>query len=1503
MRCVRAIVIALMPAIVLASDPNQVRGFSPDRVYQIGDVDHVNVLNGNVIVRLPLGQVYRAGPTLEYQLALTYNSKIWDYKFEDYSFPGCESDPVGCSLRYGIPEKKSNAGFGWTLSLGRLIPATSEAPLRGWIYAAPDGSEHEFTDVISPPPPEAPGIFDPVRARTADGSFLRLDRYSPDRRDVSFPDGHIKTFDAAGNLTEMRDRHGNWIRIAYTAAQWTITDGYGEQTARTHTIALVDKSGVFTQPNFQTLIGSVTLQVFDDPQTAGGETATYVFSYEDRWVGRGGGGERASGHPDKCVTVPLLGTIGLPDGTLYEQTYKIIAGSLDTIPDSCIDPPGDPGFGVLDADSGVIQSMRLPLRGSIEWVHGLYSMNLQECINGAGYEAPYLGVKSRSFKDADGTEISRWSYTPSLVPFGSTTSQTCEGSYGTIPAPAEELINEVEISSAGQTLRTRHFFSAYPRGALTDAAGFSPNGFTWKEYGLPLTHKNPLQVMNPLDPATTVPRLLSTEVVDCSGACSTLRRDYVQYEYGEQPYVERVTNARLTAERTVHMTDTGCAGSCFADIQRGDYDGFGHYRKAVSTSNFPGSVERTSFTNHTPDPDRWLLEKYAESWTKQESAGSAAAAKRIATFDESLGVLTSLRFLGPSGSDPQQILPSPNDLLTVWCRDTGTTAGSRGFVTSERRVGGDLAPIPVVDVCNSPRAEGHYYLDHAYTFSGAHLTGHTAGYAGTSFLTIDHDLDAASGLVRTSRDTAGLATTYRYDLFGRLVEVRPPAQAWTRYLYQPAASPPRADVEVWGYNVTPSPSPVSDALRDDHHYYDGLGRLILSKTRMPSASGVPEWATTVTAYDGFGRVSSVSMPTTRTTSAYETIAPSNVTTYGWDVLGRPVSTLAPDGTATRVAYSGTRARTVSLMEADGVTTRTRRTEEYDGLGRLVAVTEPGGATSAGSPAGENVKTTYGHDMADRLVSVSSTEPGTQAPVTQMRLFSYDGRGFLQSEQHPESGTTSYQSYDAGGRPGLRLVNGANDIFDLRFTYDDAERLVRVESRNPPEYDSTTFRVSKEFIYGTANSGTNRKLGKLETAVRRNHHPTLGQITVSETYGYDDGAARLTSKQTSITGERSLSQSLLQSYAYDELNQTVRTGYPECWSVPCGEAGWNTIEPGYQAGRLRGVPGFTASGAAITYHPSGTLASVPHVNGVIETHERDLHEMTRPRSIAFSGYTNCTAASISAHPSSQTILYGSSATLSVAGSGSGTVGYQWYEGTSGDPQSVKIEGATSPSYTTPVLTYTSTYWVRAANACGAADSVTATVRVKLGTPGGLVAVHSGPGQISVWWNAVADAHHYELERRSNGSGFSRIADPPSGSHADGSLAMNTSYVYRVRAADSQGVTFSDYSNLDVSTTMSFSSVAIGGTIRSSEFEEILGGVNAVRAAAGSAAVGWAGILPGGTPAPAPGVPVYRAHVESLRTQMDLALEAIGVPREGYTDPQLEGALIRAVHVNELQERTQ
>jgi len=144
---------------------------------------------------------------------------------------------------------------------------------------------------------------------------------------------------------------------------------------------------------------------------------------------------------------------------------------------------------------------------------------------------------------------------------------------------------------------------------------------------------------------------------------------------------------------------------------------------------------------------------------------------------------------------------------------------------------------------------------------------------------------------------------------------------------------------------------------------------------------------------------------------------------------------------------------------------------------------------------------------------------------------------------------------------------------------------------------------------------------------------------------------------------------------------------------------------------------------------------------------------------------------------------------------------------------------------------------------------------------------------------------------------------SASHADGSLAPNTTYVYRVRAVDSQGETFSDYSNIDLSTTMTFTFVATGELVRSGELEEILNGMNAVRAAAGSAARGWPAILPSGLPAPGSGVMIYAAHLESLRTEMNMALQTLGIATTGYTDPVLAGALIRAVHVTELRERTQ
>lgn len=85
-----------------------------------------------------------------------------------------------------------------------------------------------------------------------------------------------------------------------------------------------------------------------------------------------------------------------------------------------------------------------------------------------------------------------------------------------------------------------------------------------------------------------------------------------------------------------------------------------------------------------------------------------------------------------------------------------------------------------------------------------------------------------------------------------------------------------------------------------------------------------------------------------------------------------------------------------------------------------------------------------------------------------------------------------------------------------------------------------------------------------------------------------------------------------------------------------------------------------------------------------------------------------APAITSAPASATIGSGSTATFTIAASGTSPT-YQWYLGNSGITTS-PIQGATSTAFTTPALTSTSSYWVRATNAAGSADSATVTATV-------------------------------------------------------------------------------------------------------------------------------------------------------------------------------------------------
>ena len=99
--------------------------------------------------------------------------------------------------------------------------------------------------------------------------------------------------------------------------------------------------------------------------------------------------------------------------------------------------------------------------------------------------------------------------------------------------------------------------------------------------------------------------------------------------------------------------------------------------------------------------------------------------------------------------------------------------------------------------------------------------------------------------------------------------------------------------------------------------------------------------------------------------------------------------------------------------------------------------------------------------------------------SQSRSFTYDNRGLLTSEIHPENGTTTYPQYDARGHAWQKRTIG-DTAFDLNMTFDSAERLMEIDSRNP-YYNSNPasqpeWRPSKLFV------GVDQRLAIYLTAV-------------------------------------------------------------------------------------------------------------------------------------------------------------------------------------------------------------------------------------------------------------------------------------------------------------------------------------------------------------------------------------------------------------------------------------
>ena len=220
-------------------------------------------------------------------------------------------------------------------------------------------------------------------------------------------------------------------------------------------------------------------------------------------------------------------------------------------------------------------------------------------------------------------------------------------------------------------------------------------------------------------------------------------------------------------------------------------------------------------------------------------------------------------------------------------------------------------------------------------------------------------------------------------------------------------------------------------------------------------------------------------------------------------------------------------------------------------------------------------------------------------------------------------------------------------------------------------------------------------------------------------------------------------------------------------------------------------------------------------------------------------------------------------------------------------------------------YIATLVVTDNDGLSSSDTVTITVAnpppTMPTTPTNFKATAASTTKVNLTWTASTSPigiSRYEIERSYNHGSYSLVGTSTTATFANSSVSPGITYLYRVRAVDTQNV-FSGYSNLDLATTILFTDdpLVSGLTkVRAVQFSEMRQAVNAVRKSAGLTAATW-------TDTNLAGMLTKAIHIQEMRNYLSPALAALGFSAPSYTDPALTTGVtrIRKVHLEELRQR--
>lgn len=392
------------------------------------------------------------------------------------------------------------------------------------------------------------------------------------------------------------------------------------------------------------------------------------------------------------------------------------------------------------------------------------------------------------------------------------------------------------------------------------------------------------------------------------------------------------------------------------------------------------------------------------------------------------------------------------------------------------------------------------------------------------------NFDYRYGIAKERRDLNNFYYETDVDDLGRVTGVRGPNELATgvpyiiAFEYSPKAEFTANGITAPAYAVTKHydiQHPNDDM--ETVTFVDGFGRPVQVKKDgvVTSASeGTVFDAQNVmivsgrNVYDAFGRVAKAYYPVTeelgkRTdfNKAFDGVSPT-VTVY--DVLDRATEVTLPDESKTLTAYTtdaGSRALVTTVTDALG----NKQATYTNGSGKTVMTKQLSG------PDGE-ITTTFEYDGIDRLVRVTDTEGNVTTSV-------YDMGDRRTEVNHPASGITTF-TYDALGNVLTKqTANLAKEGKSITYDY-DYHRLTGINYPDHPENNV-------KYYYGGRNASQNR-IGRLMlredgTGAIEYFYGKMGEVTKT--------------RRTLIVPNQAIATYVTQ-WTYDSHNRLLEMIYPD-----------------------------------------------------------------------------------------------------------------------------------------------------------------------------------------------------------------------------------------------------------------------------------------------------------------------------------------------------------------------